>query len=71
MSTAAVLSPNLQSLGLGQLLMLQNDQHSLVTELPVMESLLVAWPQIIGLIALTVICFGIAYYVFMREEIRA
>jgi ABC-2 type transport system permease protein len=35
------------------------------------QSLIVVWPQIIGLIALTVICFAISYIRFMREEIRA
>jgi ABC-2 type transport system permease protein len=39
--------------------------------LPLSRSLLVVWPQITGLISLMVICFGAAYAVFMRQEIRA
>jgi ABC-2 type transport system permease protein len=39
--------------------------------LPLDQSLVIVWPQIIGLIALTVICFSISYIKFMREEIRA
>ena len=39
--------------------------------LPVGQSLLLVWPQITGLIGLTVICFAIAYTSFMGEEIRA
>ena len=35
------------------------------------QSLIIVWPQIIGLVALTVICFAISYIRFMREEIRA
>ncbi len=35
------------------------------------QSLIIVWPQIIGLIALTVVCFAISYIRFMREEIRA
>ncbi len=35
------------------------------------QSLIIVWPQIIGLVALTVICFAISYIKFMREEIRA
>ena len=35
------------------------------------QSLIIVWPQIVGLIALTVICFAISYIRFMREEIRA
>lgn len=39
--------------------------------LPLGQSLLLIWPQITGLIAATLICFAISYYLFMREEIRA
>jgi ABC-2 type transport system permease protein len=35
------------------------------------QSLLLAWPQIVGIIALAAICFAISYTVFMREEIRS
>lgn len=35
------------------------------------QSLLLAWPQTVGLVALTVICFAAAYVLFMRQEIRA
>jgi len=35
------------------------------------QSLLIAWPQIISLIALTALCFAGSYIKFMREEIRA
>jgi len=35
------------------------------------QSLIIVWPQIVGLIALTVICFAISYIKFQREEIRA
>lgn len=35
------------------------------------QSLLLVWPHLISLIALTVVCFAIAYVKFMREEIRS
>jgi ABC-2 type transport system permease protein len=35
------------------------------------QSLLLVWPQIVGLVALTVICFAVAYVLFMRQEVRA
>jgi ABC-2 type transport system permease protein len=35
------------------------------------QSLLIIWPQITTLIALTAICFAISYIRFMREEVRA
>lgn len=38
--------------------------------LPLTQSLLIVWPHLTSLIAMTAICFGIAYYIFMRQEIR-
>jgi len=35
------------------------------------QSLLLVWPQMVSLLALTAICFAVAYIKFMREEIRA
>ena len=35
------------------------------------QSLLIVWPQIVALVALTVLCFGAAYVLFMRQEVRA
>ena len=35
------------------------------------QSLLIVWPQIVALVALTVVCFGAAYVLFMRQEVRA
>ena len=35
------------------------------------QSLLLVWPQIVVLVALTVACFAAAYVVFMRQEVRA
>jgi ABC-2 type transport system permease protein len=39
--------------------------------LPLLQSILIVVPYIISLIALTVVCFGISYTVFMRQEIRS
>lgn len=39
--------------------------------LPLGQSLLIVWPQIVALIALTAICFAISYIKFQREEIRS
>jgi len=39
--------------------------------LPLSQSILVVLPYIISLIAITAICFGISYTVFMRQEIRS
>jgi ABC-2 type transport system permease protein len=38
--------------------------------LPLSQSLFIVTPHLISLIAITFLCFGICYYVFMRQEIR-
>jgi len=43
----------------------------MVTPLPFNQSLLLVWPQVVGIIALAAICFAVSYIKFMREEIRA
>ncbi len=43
----------------------------MLTPLPFDQSLLLVWPQVMGIIALAVICFAVSYIRFMREEIRA
>lgn len=35
------------------------------------QSLLIVWPHLVSLVALTVVCFAISYIKFMREEIRS
>jgi ABC-2 type transport system permease protein len=39
--------------------------------LPLSQSLLIIWPQLTSLIALTALCFAGSYIRFMREEIRS
>jgi ABC-2 type transport system permease protein len=39
--------------------------------LPVLQSLLVVWGQIVGLIAATILLFVIGYVAFQRQEVRA
>ena len=39
--------------------------------LPLTQSILVVWPYIVSLIAITLVCFGFSYGVFMRQEIRS
>lgn len=38
--------------------------------LPLSQSILLVWPYIVSLIAITLVCFGFSYAVFMRQEIR-
>ncbi|MDP1993137.1 MAG: hypothetical protein Q8K00_19140, partial [Syntrophales bacterium] len=39
--------------------------------LPLMQSVVIVAPFLISLIAITFVCFGICYMVFMRQEIRS
>jgi ABC-2 type transport system permease protein len=39
--------------------------------LPFLSSLLIVWPQLVGLIAGTIVLFVIGYVVFQRQEVRA
>jgi ABC-2 type transport system permease protein len=46
-------------------------QGAIPGPLPLGQSLLLVWPQLTGLIALTLICFILSYLAFMRREIRS
>jgi ABC-2 type transport system permease protein len=40
------------------------------TPLPLLQSLLIVIPHLISIVAITILCFGVCYLVFMRQEIR-
>ena len=66
-STTTLLSPSVRSLGP---LTMEQTSGAIAGPLPLGQSLLLVWPQLTGLIALTLICFAISYILFMRQEIR-
>ncbi len=45
--------------------------YMLANPLSLGQSLLAIWPHLVVLVSLSVICFGISYVIFMRQEIRA
>jgi ABC-2 type transport system permease protein len=65
----ALLDPTTRSLGPIYLSQLQGAVVG--APLPFFESVLIAWPQIVGLIAGTILLFVIGYVVFQRQEVRA
>ncbi|GAA0287442.1 ABC-2 type transport system permease protein [Gracilibacillus halotolerans] len=67
-STTTLLSPSIRSLGP---LTMEQTVGAVASPLPLSQSLLLIWPQLTGMIAATLICFAIAYLLFMRSEIRA
>jgi ABC-2 type transport system permease protein len=70
-ATTALLTPSATSVtvpGLAQLIQLS---QQIPTQLTLDQSLLVAWPQIVILVAITIACFVAAYVGFLRQEVRA
>ncbi len=67
-ATGALLTPSVRSLGP---LTMEQVQGTIPGALPLGQSVLLIWPQITGLIAITVICFVLSYVSFMRREIRS
>jgi ABC-2 type transport system permease protein len=67
-ATITVLSPNVRTLSP---LLSEQAEGMIPGPLPIGQSVLLVWPHIVSLIAMTFICFGVSYVVFMRREIRA
>lgn len=63
-----MLSPGVRSLG-----PLTMDQlvGAISSPLSFGQSLLLVWPQLTGLLAATMVCFGLSYLLFMRQEVRS
>jgi ABC-2 type transport system permease protein len=66
-----VLDPSVRTLDIIGQAFLNVEARAIPTALPYAQSVLLIWPQIVGLIAGTVICFALAYVAFMRQEVRA
>jgi len=66
-ATLPILVPTYRGLSI---LVLLTQPGIPTSPLPLGQSLLVGWPQLVGLLALTSVCFAAAYLLFMRREIR-
>ena len=67
-ATMTLLMPSVRSLGP---LTMEQVEGAIPSPLPLGQSLMVVWPQLTGMIASTVICFGLSYLSFMRKEVRS
>lgn len=67
-STLAILLPRVRTLGF---VLPQQTVGMIPNPLALDQSLLLIWPQVVGLLALTAACFAAAYVRFMRAEIRS
>ncbi len=63
-----LLVPSIRSLSP---LLITQVEKMLPTPLPFEQSLLLIWPHLTSLIALSSLCFAVSYIKFMREEIRS
>lgn len=68
----AVLNPTVTNvMGFGNTGQAIASQEQLPTLLTLDQSILLVWPQIVLLVALTVAMFALAYVLFLRQEVRA
>jgi ABC-2 type transport system permease protein len=70
-TVVALLDPSTRTLGPIYLYLPQLQGAVMGAPLPLGESLLIAWPQIVGLVASSILLFVIGYIIFQRQEVRA
>lgn len=67
-ATTTLLDPSVRTLGP---VLVQQTIGAIAGPLSFGQSLLLIWPQVVGIIAATMLCFAAGYIFFMRQEIRA
>jgi ABC-2 type transport system permease protein len=67
-ATGVLLNPSRQSTGI---VVEAVDSAALPSTLPLEQSLVLAWWQVVVLVAATIVLFAAAYLTFMRQEVRA
>lgn len=67
-ATTTLLLPSVRSLGP---LTMEQLYLAIPSPLPLGQSLLLVWPQLTALVAVTMLCFALSYVLFMRQDIRA
>jgi ABC-2 type transport system permease protein len=67
-ATSAILDPELRTTS--GLVLLSQAVGMVPGALSLNQSLLLVWPDLTATVALTVICFGVAYATFLRQEVR-
>lgn len=66
--SSVLLDPTVRTTGL---VTIEQVDRAIVSELDLTQSLLVVWPQLVIMVAMTAAMFAIAYVSFMRQEVRA
>lgn len=71
-ASAVLLNPSVTQTSVPSTLgQLDQAQQQIPTLLSLDQSLLLVWPHVVAMVAVTVLCFAYAYIRFMREEVRA
>lgn len=66
--STVLLDPEVRTVGL---VTMEQVDRAIVSELNLTQSLLVVWPQLVVLLAMTAAMFAITYVAFVRQEVRA
>ena len=66
-----LLNPGATVIGVPGIAELTQLSQQIPSQLSLDQSLLLAWPQVVILVALTIVCFAGAYVVFLRQEMRS
>lgn len=66
--STVLLDPEVRTVGL---VTLEQVDRAIISELNLTQSLLVVWPQLVILVAMTAAMFALAYIAFLRQEVRA
>lgn len=66
--STVLLDPEVRTVGL---VTLEQVDRAIISELNLTQSLLVVWPQLVILLAMTAAMFALAYIAFLRQEVRA
>jgi ABC-2 type transport system permease protein len=66
--STVLLDPEVRTVGL---VTLEQVDRAIISELNLVQSLLVVWPQLVILLAMTAAMFALAYVSFVRQEVRA
>jgi ABC-2 type transport system permease protein len=70
-ATLALLNPGVTAVNVPALAQAIQLSQQIPTQLSLQQSLLIVWPQVVGLLAAMVACFVASYVVFLRQEVRA
>jgi ABC-2 type transport system permease protein len=70
-ASVVLLDPSVTTVSTPTLGQYVQAQQQVPTLLSLDQSVLLVWPHIVALLALTVLCFALAYVSFMRQEVRA